>query len=217
VTTVNLGSLDQPEPGESAAALSGTSLSKPFFGNGGSFNRDRLLDGRGMVRTNDEYKTSIALCAVLEILAENQSTQLIEWLVSRSSRAPATRCDNVIRASLPNEFNGFSAQFWQTSRNHWKAMLTATNPAYRLIAMRNASFFETDAAVLLSNYQSGLNETNTLLQNAAFEGLKRIATPAARAALQTFLNQQRSANDGTMPEGFDINAAIQEYLNPPAP
>lgn len=66
--SVNLGALDQPEPNESADAVAGTSLSKPFFGDQRPFDRDRLLDGENLVRTNDEYKTSIALYVAIEQL-----------------------------------------------------------------------------------------------------------------------------------------------------
>lgn len=211
---VNLGSLDQREPNESAEAVAGTSLSKLFFGRERPFDRGRLLEGANLVRTNEEYKASIAVCAAIETLLHYQSVPFVQWLVTRSAKAPATRCDKVVLASLPTELNGLSSTFWSESQSSWKAMLPAKNPVYRLIALRNAHFFETDAATLLGDYQSGLNEKNTLLQHAAFEGLKLMGTPAARAALQTFLNQQRPANDGTMPDAFDINAAIREYLNP---
>ena len=215
--SMSLGTIDQPEPSESAEAIAGTSLSKVFFGSQRAFDRDRLLEGVNLVRTNDEYKTSVGLCAAIEKLLHDESLPLVQWLVGRAANAPATRCDKVVLASLPTEFNGFGTAFWNGSRNSWRAMLTAKNPVYRLIALRNVSIFEPDTATQLANYQSGLNETNTLLQNAAFEGLKVIGTPAAKAALQSFLNQHRPANDGTMPDDFDINAAMQEYLTPSAP
>lgn len=211
---LKLGTLDQTESGESTAAIAGTSLSKLFFEDQPPFDLDRLLDGNNLVRTSDEFKTSIALYTVIEMLLHDESTSLIQWLVTRSIKAPATRCDKVVLTSLPSEFNGFSGAFWNGSYASWKAMLTAKNPVYRLIALRNVHFFETDSAILLADYQNGLNESNTLLQNAAFEGLKRLGTPAARASLQSFLNLNRPANDGTMSEDFDINATIQQYLNP---
>jgi len=141
-----------------------------------------------------------------------ESPDLIPWLAQRSSHIPATRGDKVILASLPEEFLGLSADSWTASKSSWQTMLTARNPVYRLIALRNASHFETEPASLTAIYRTGLGETNTLLQNAAFQGLNRLGTPAARAALQEFLDQNKPANDRTMPDAFDINAAIKEYL-----
>lgn len=212
--SINLGTLDQPEPSESAAAVAGTSLSKLFFGDLRPFDQDRLLDGENLVRTNDEFKTSIALYIAIENLLHDQSVSLINWLATRATKSPTTRCDKVVLACLPSEFNGFGSEFWNGTHNAWQTMLTAKNPAYRLLALRNARFFETNPTALLAHYQSGLTETNTLLQNAAFEGLMAIGTPAAKVALQSFLNQHWPANDGTMPNDFDINADIQEYLTP---
>ena len=214
---VDLATLDQPEPDESADAVAGVSLSKPFFGNQRAFDRDRLLDGVKLVRSNDEYKVSIALYSVIEQLLADQAIPLIQWLAGRATRSPATRCDKVILASLPNEFTGFTASFWNGSRALWNGMLTAKNPVYRLIALRNARFFEPDRAQLLRDYQSGLHEKNTALENAAFEALQAMTGPAPRTMLQGFLNEHHPANDGTMPESFDINAAIQDYLNPATP
>ncbi len=212
---INLGNLDQPEPDESVDAVVGKSLSKLFFGDLRPFDQDRLLDGKNLVRTNDEYKTSISIYTMIDQLAKDESQALFEWLVSRSTKSPVTRCDKVVLASLPTDFNGFGDTFWTGTQNSWKALLTAKNPVYRLIAMRNLRFFEANADTLLFNYKTGLTERNTLLQHAAFEGLKLIGTPAAKAALQTFLNQHLPANDGSMPDGFDINATIREYLSPP--
>ena len=210
----SLGDLDKPESGEPSDATSGKSLSRCFFGNARPFESDNILDATNLVKTNEEYKTSIFLYASIEQLSYQQNSSLIQWLASRSTAVPATRCDKIILASLPTDFHGFSESFWDASRGFWKLLLTAKNPIYRLIALRNVRSFEPDISLVLLAYKNGLNEYNTLLQNAAFEGLKSIGTAQARELLQSFLNLGKLANDGTMPDAFDINAAVLEYLNP---
>ncbi|RYD69653.1 MAG: hypothetical protein EOP84_28055 [Verrucomicrobiaceae bacterium] len=215
--TLNLGTLDQPESGESPDAVSGASLSKPFFGKSALYSSEKLFAGRRLVQTVEEFRTSVALAILFSSLQDNKFNEVIDWVATRSTRAPSTRADRIIVFLTSGDFSGIPVSYWQAKKGQWNAMMTAKNPAIRLIALRNAHLFEPDRAQLLQNYQSGLHEKNTVLQNAAFEGLKMIAGTEPRTMLQGYLNEQRPANDGTMPVGFDINAEIREYLNPSAP
>jgi len=210
--SLNLGSLDNAEPNETAEALDGISLSKPFFGPGRNFNSDKLLAGSNIVVSQDEYKKSFIVYSLLEYLLAAQNPEFVRWLANRSTRIPSTRGDLIVIASLPDKLNGFSSQFWKSSAQQWKVMLTAKNPAYRLLALRNAQFFETDAIALLNDYKNGLQEKNTVLQNASFEELKRVQSSDVRVVLRKFLNDAHVGNDRTMPKHFDINAEIREFL-----
>lgn len=214
--TINLGTLDQAEPNETADAISGVSLSKPFVGDSSRLSVDSLFGGR-IVRSIDEYKTSIKLAVLLDGLQDTKLSEVMDWFAARATRAPATRADRIMVFLMSGDFSGLPASYWQTKKAQWDGFLSAKNPAHRLIAIQNVRLFESNRTQLLANYQSGLHEKNTALQNAAFEGLKLMTGTEPRTMLQGFLNEQHAANDGTMPEGFDINAAIQEYLNPPAP
>jgi len=157
----------------------------------------------------------VALAMLFNGLQDTKLSEVIDWIATRASRHPATRADRIIVFLASGDYGGLPASYWQAKKTQWDGFLSAINPAHRLIALQNVQFFEPNRTTLLSAYQSGLNEKNTALQNAAFEGLKLVTGAEPRAMLQNFLNAQRPANDGTMHEAFDINVAIQEYLNPP--
>ena len=83
---LNLGTLAQAEPGESADSISGVSLSKPFFGKCALYSSEKLLRGLRLVSTIEEFRTSVALAISFSSL-QTKVPDVVDWFAARSSNA----------------------------------------------------------------------------------------------------------------------------------
>jgi len=168
---------------------------------------ENVMTGARYGRGADEFRASIRLLFVIPQLANAQSVELVDWLVTRGKRLPPTPTDVIASIALGScSLDRASNDFWNATAPKWRRMLSAKNPVYRLIALQQVRYFEKDQNKAVDSYTRALQEKNTIFQFVAVQELERIGGSEARVAIKKFLDRNPIPDDGTL--GFDIDVVV---------
>ena len=179
-------------------------------------------------RSHDESAIAM-LCGVSGMAAFGRSELLSQFANQRANVLPPTAADIAVFEALDEGIREVSSMPGAASFELWEPFANATNPIYRMLALRAATyttsravagftsdelpnFTQVDTAAKLAFYLKYLNEKDSVILMEALDSLSAVPLPKAREAIEKFHASQLEKGDEVLAKAAADALRIQELI-----